>query len=177
MNDVPAPPASDPHRSHVERLLVTVGAQMPFDRLVAAVDEWFGRHRDLEGLAQIGEGGTPPRHLPHVTLLAPHDLRREIQASDLVVAHAGMGTVITCLELARPLIVFPRRGDLRETRNDHQIATATRLGSRPGIGVAFDTDTLHRLLDRRADLAASVARQPPTTSPRLLAAIRELCDA
>ncbi len=160
-----------------DRVFVTVGAQMPFDRLVGAVDTWAGTHPEVTVVAQIGEGATPPRHLRHVPLLTPAEFRAEVAAADLVVSHAGMGTIITCLDLARPLVVFPRRGDRRETRNDHQVATAERLAGRPGIHVALESDELVELLDRRRDLARDLHADPPRTSPRLLAAIREVCDA
>lgn len=169
--DAPGPAAAS------DRIFVTVGAQMPFDRLIAAVDAWAADNPAVDILAQIGEAGTAPRHIRHVRFLTPAGLRRAVDTADLVVAHAGMGTIITCLEMGRPLIVFPRRGDRRETRNDHQLATAARLSSRRGVWVAQDATALASHLDRRRELVAQSEQDPPRTSPGLLAAIREVCDA
>lgn len=157
-------------------ILVTVGAQMPFARLVDAVDRWAATRPDASVLAQIGDQDPPPEHLDHVTMLLPEQLRTHISEAEIVVAHAGMGTIITCLELGTPLIIFPREGARFETRNDHQMATADHFGDRPGIWVAGDQDELVRLLDDRARLGTETPTAP-TTSPHLLDTIRDFVDA
>jgi UDP-N-acetylglucosamine transferase subunit ALG13 len=129
-------------------IFVTVGAQMPFDRLVQCVDEWAGARGRADVFAQIGRGGRTPRHIEWTRYLDPIEFRQRMFAADLVVAHAGMGTVITALELGRPLLVLPRRGELRETRNDHQIASARRLRERGDVTVAFNETELLMAMDR-----------------------------
>ena len=157
-------------------ILVTVGAQMPFSRLVDAVDAWAAEHPDVDVLAQVSDQETPPEHLEHVPLMDPDELRRCISDAELVVAHAGMGTIITCLELGTPLILLAREGTRRETRNDHQIGTARRFGEKPGIWVAESAEQLGALLDRRAEIRDSTP-EAPTTSASLIEAIREFIDA
>jgi hypothetical protein len=62
------------------------------------------------------------------------------------VAHAGMGTILSALELGTPVLVMPRRAALGEQRNDHQVATARRFKQLGGVGVAFDEhELMHRL--------------------------------
>jgi UDP-N-acetylglucosamine transferase subunit ALG13 len=80
--------------------------------------------------------------------LAPADYARAVAACDLVVAHAGMGSVITAGEHGKPVVLLPRRAALGEHNNDHQLDTAAWLRARPGIAVA----------EREADLAACIAR-------------------
>ena len=70
----------------------------------------------------------------------------------MIVAHAGMGSILTALEYGKPILVMPRRGDLRETRNDHQIATAKRFRELGKVAVAFDEVELARELDRLDEL-------------------------
>lgn len=157
-------------------ILVTVGAQMSFPRLVDAIDDWAAGRPDAEVLAQIGDQSPTPARVDHVPLVDPDELRRLIRQAEVVVAHAGMGTIITCLDLGTPLIVFPREGARRETRNDHQVATANHFRDRAGIWVAESEQALHDLLDRRAELRAQTPTAPET-SPRLLATIRDFIDA
>ena len=66
-----------------------------------------------------------------------------------------MGSIITALELGKPILVMPRRGDMRETRNDHQVATAERLDSLGRVRAAFDENQLTDLLDRIDELTAA----------------------
>lgn len=42
----------------------------------------------------------------------------------LIVAHAGMGTIISAMTKGKPIIVFPRIAALGEHRNEHQLATS-----------------------------------------------------
>ena len=108
-------------------ILVTVGAQMPFDRLVRTVDDWAGRAGRSDVFAQIGHTRWRPRHLQWTAFIEPDEFRARAREAAVLVAHAGTGSILTALELGRPILVMPRRADLRETRNDHQIATATRF--------------------------------------------------
>lgn len=136
-------------------IFLTVGAQMPFDRLVRAVDEWVGRTGRDDVFAQIGETDLVPAHMAWSRLLTPSEFRQRMEAADLVVSHAGMGTILTALVHAKPILVLPRRGDLRETRNDHQVATARRLGGRGHVAVALDEAELAERLEDAHELRSS----------------------
>jgi UDP-N-acetylglucosamine transferase subunit ALG13 len=122
---------------------------MQFDRLVTAVDRWAAKNADLEVLAQIGRSQYRPMAMRWVELLPPNDYVRAFTNAEVVVSHAGMGTVISAAEHMKPLIVMPRRGDLRETRSDHQIHTARWLPARRGIRVVMDVEELDSALNAR----------------------------
>jgi UDP-N-acetylglucosamine transferase subunit ALG13 len=64
-----------------------------------------------------------------------------------------MGTIITALEYGKPILVMPRRGDLRETRNDHQVATAERFLEQGRVAVALDETSLAAAMDDLASIA------------------------
>ena len=130
-------------------IFVTVGAQMPFDRLIRAVDEWV-KHRGSDAadvFAQIGASKWSPQHVEWVSFLDPPQFRRKYQEADVIVAHAGTGTILTAMELGKPILVMPRRAELLETRNDHQLATVNRFESITGISVAWNEDELKKKLD------------------------------
>lgn len=127
-------------------IFVTTGAQMPFDRLVRAVDGWAGG-TGREAFAQIGDAGYEPRHLEWTRFLPPAEFRARLDQASAVVAHAGMGTIIRCLELGKPILVMPRRASLGETRNDHQVATAKRFRALGMVRVANDEGELLSHLD------------------------------
>lgn len=152
-------------------IFVTVGHQMPFDRLVRGVDEWAGRSGRSDVFAQIGETDFRPGHIQFADKIDPAEFRRRMSEATAVVAHAGMGTILTALELGTPVLVMPRLGRLMETRNDHQVATAERFKALGRVTVAMDETELSAALDRLTDL-----RRGPTiqaqASPELLAAVR-----
>jgi UDP-N-acetylglucosamine transferase subunit ALG13 len=152
-------------------MFVTVGTQGPFDRLVRAVDEWAGLRASPGIFAQIGPSDYRPKHIAATRFLDPAEFRRRVEAARIVVAHAGMGSIITALEWGKPIIVMPRRADLREQRNDHQLATAEHFARQGRITVAFDEAELREKLNQAETLCAS---EPIGTqaSPHLIATLR-----
>ncbi|MEO6566652.1 MAG: glycosyltransferase, partial [Casimicrobiaceae bacterium] len=101
------------------------------------------------------------------------DLMRQ---AELIIAHAGMGSIVSALRYQRPIVILPRRADLREHRNDHQLATAKWLATRPGVHVAWDTEELHRMLEHRQHLVAGPPLAPDANGPlvdRLKAYVHE----
>lgn len=146
---------------------------MAFDRLVAAVDAWAGRQPAIDVFAQIGPSSYQPRTLRYARALSPAEFNANVAAADIIVAHAGMGSVLTALELGKSLVLMPRRGDLQETRNDHQIATAKWLSQRPGIFIAMDEGELEPALTAALAASRGSATISPYASPSLISAIRD----
>jgi UDP-N-acetylglucosamine transferase subunit ALG13 len=154
-------------------IFATVGSQMPFDRLVRAVDAWAGEQRQpVDVLAQIGQSAYAAHHIRTVANLTPAEFRRACSAADVIVAHAGMGSVLTALELGRTIVLLPRRADLQETRNDHQQATACWLGERAGVWVAADECGVGACIDR----ALAQRTQPAVIEPQAAAPLLDALD-
>ncbi|QOJ18772.1 MAG: hypothetical protein HRU76_14785 [Phycisphaeraceae bacterium] len=141
-------------------IFLTVGAQMPFDRLVQAVDRWAGAGPGREVFAQIGDTDFRPSHMAYRASLEPREFAETVQRCRVIVAHAGMGSILSALRAGKPILIFPRRGDLRETRNDHQVATARQMRGRPGVKVALDEAELLTELDRLTATATPTPIQP-----------------
>jgi UDP-N-acetylglucosamine transferase subunit ALG13 len=147
-------------------IFVTVGTQLPFDRLVQAVDDWAGRHPDEEVFAQIGPARAwSPRHMQHARFLPPAQADGLMKRADVIVAHAGMGSVLNAMALQRPIVIVPRRAALGEHRNDHQVATARWLEERPGVFVAWEETAVAGLLDDRHRLSGGAPISPYASGP------------
>ena len=105
-------------------IFVTVGSQLAFDRLVSAVDDWAANRPDVDVFGQVGDTNRPPAHFESVSTMSPEEYQRRFMEADLIVGHAGMGTIIAALEHCKPLLMMPRLGSLKESRNDNQVGTA-----------------------------------------------------
>jgi UDP-N-acetylglucosamine transferase subunit ALG13 len=160
---------------HFLRIFVTVGAQMPFDRLVRTVDAWVADHQRCEVFAQVGPGGGTPTTFPSCEFLEPSEFRSKVEWCDVMVAHAGMGSILTALQYGKRILVLPRRGDLRETRNDHQVASARRFGDFESVDVALTTDELPARLNALRG-GQEVKTIKDHASSRLLHAISTFID-
>lgn len=129
-------------------IFLTVGHQMPFDRLVRAVDDWAGRRiRGEDVFAQIGGGTYKPRNFQFVDHLSPEDFNLWMEHAGGIVAHAGTGTIIAALKLGKPLLVLPRLSKYGETRNDHQVPTARHFADSGRVLAAWHESEVADLLD------------------------------
>ena len=155
-------------------IFVTVGTQLPFDRLVKAVDDWAADAAAPGVFAQIGDGVYRPAHMEWTQFLPADQFRRRIAAASLIVSHAGMGNLLAALAARKPLLVLPRRAALNEIRNDHQLATAKWLRQLPGVTVVDDDDALTASLRHDQWQAPGAVRD--AASPELLAAIRDFIN-
>lgn len=122
-------------------ILVTVGMQLGFDRLIEAMDA-IAPQLDQPMIAQIGHGSFVPRHMEARVQIAPDEFEALVQQARLIVSHAGIGTVLTAARYSKPLVLLARRAHLGEHRNDHQQATVNNLRGRPGILIADTEDDL-----------------------------------
>lgn len=131
-------------------ILVTIGMQLPFDRLIMAMDA-LAPDLGEPVIAQIGASRFEPHHLEWHGTLEAGEFAKLAAAARLIVAHAGIGSILAALQLGKPIVVMPRRAQLGEHRNDHQLATARQLIDRPGLFVAMDAEELPaRIAEGRA---------------------------
>jgi UDP-N-acetylglucosamine transferase subunit ALG13 len=123
--------------------------------------------------AQIGCSDCHPSFIPYAEYLDPPEFNRWFARASTIVAHAGMGTILSALRYEKPILVMPRRAALREHRNDHQLATVKRLLELEKINVALDVDQLRSQLTNIDQLRAR-ARTGAYATPGLINAVREL---
>jgi UDP-N-acetylglucosamine transferase subunit ALG13 len=155
-------------------IFVTVGTQMHFDRLIKAVDEWAGSaHEDV--FAQTGPSHYTPSHIETRPFTTPQEFRERARTARFIIGHAGMGSILTALEFGKRIIVMPRRSDLAEHRNDHQIATARYFAGQRRVLVASDRAELFQQLAELND-EAEVEPISPIASPVLIATIRRFIE-
>lgn len=135
-------------------ILLSVGTQLPFDRLIRAVDRWAVARGRSDIVAQIGPTDYRPVAMESFAHIA-YDKFRELQKQcTIMVCHAGMGSIITAMEFGKPIIIMPRDHRLGEHRNGHQFATLRQFGDRPGIYPAETEAELLALLERADELSS-----------------------
>ena len=152
-------------------IFVTVGSQLAFDRMSGAVLGWARSRARTDLFFQTGASTLDFTGFASMHALSATEIREQFDRADLVVAHAGTGTIIECMLRGKPVIVMPRSAALHETRNDHQFATARRFEKRAGIFVAWDERELPALLDRAGTLRGGTGIAAHADE-RLLAALR-----
>jgi UDP-N-acetylglucosamine transferase subunit ALG13 len=162
-------------------IFVTVGSE-PFDRLIQALDRWVAANPDCEEVfAQIADANYQPTHFRYVAFLSPNEYRGAFQRARFVISHAGTGTIITALELRKPIVVMPRKATLRETRNEHQLATVRHFQKYEIMRVADSEEQLPAVLEatlrlKQANDASPAIELNPANYPADPALIRFVRD-
>lgn len=132
-------------------IFLTIGTQEPFDRLVRAVDAWAAAHPETPIFGQLGAlaaGSHRPAHFEWAEFIDATRYQQHVESCTAIVAHAGMGSIISALTFGKPLLIMPRRAALGEHRNEHQWATAEKFAPRAGVHVAWEEAEVAPLLDR-----------------------------
>lgn len=127
-------PTSRPHR-----IFVTLGTISPY-RFDSLVDKLLTvAPAETEFTWQVGV--TDRFELPGtvVSEMSSHTFQNEAASSDLVVTHAGVGSVMELLDHRCPVLVVPRRKSRNEHVDDHQSQIAREIASR-GIAVSSEVE-------------------------------------
>lgn len=156
-------------------IFVTVGTQLAFDRLIKAVDNWADSGTE-KVIAQIGSSGFKPQNSESHSFLTPGKILQYMQDARIIIAHAGMGSILSAMQMQKPIIIMPRQASLHEHRNDHQLATAKRFMNTKGIYVAMDEMDLGRILQSIDSLVAGEGLGPDA-SDSLLNAVRTFIES
>lgn len=113
-------------------ILVCVGAsEYSFERLLISIDELCdeGNIYGRDIIAQIGSSKYVPINYKSFSLIGRNDFQKYMESADIVITHAGTGSVIPSLKLGKKVIVFPRREEYGEHLDNHQLELANVLTS------------------------------------------------
>ncbi len=131
-----------------------------------------------EILIQQGYSRYVPKNTKHFDFIPMDQAVDYIRKSELVVSHAGIGTIILCKEYGIPILILPRRKAFGEHMNDHQLEIAKALEKREAehIYVVSGEDQLE---ERVLKILESRERPVPIQNPgktNLLKVIKEFID-
>lgn len=154
-------------------IFVSVGTQLPFERLIQGMDEWAKSNPGTEVFAQIGSTRYRPVNMEFVSKMPPVDYLNKFVGASVVVSHCGMGTIITGLDNAKPMVLMPRKFELGEHRNDHQFGTASRFSHIALIDIVHSTEEMAQAVSSRLSNAGPQTRTISIqTSPTLVERLR-----
>jgi len=108
----------------VRRIVVTVGTT-PYsfhrliDRLVEIIPD------DVEVFWQVGATDTSRHPIEAYPLVDQATLKAAIADADVVISHAGAGSLLECLAVGHIPVLAPRLGSLGEQNDDHQLELAS----------------------------------------------------
>jgi UDP-N-acetylglucosamine transferase subunit ALG13 len=128
-------------------IFATVGTQLPFRRMFDSLESVASK-LTTEIIAQTADPHWHSDRIETHVFLTPQHYGEIFGRADLIISHAGIGTVLMAIARQKPLIVMPRRASLGEHRNEHQLATVNMLKDNEGIYVVQDSKELGAVLSR-----------------------------
>jgi len=127
-------------------IFATCGSShIPFERMMRALAELPGDEMEI----QHGPA-TPPACARAVAFLPFDQVVRRIERAEVVVSHAGVGSILCAVRAGHTPVIFPRLRRYSETVDDHQAELAEALAESGIVIVAEGPE----------DLAAAVASVP-----------------
>ena len=155
------------------RLFVPLGTQkFPFGRIITALNGLVeqGRYKPEEIVMQSALYPVKP-NFTAFGLIPNGDFNRYMQEAEVIVTHSGVNSIISCMELGKPLVICPRLHEYGEHVDNHQMEIATLMHDKYDVLVCTDIKELPALIEQ-----AKTHIYKPWISHReeLLEAIREL---
>lgn len=147
-------------------ILVTVGTHtMPFDRLLAALDDpaVVAAAGSQELVVQSGTSAHVCSRARQFAYCPGSELDRLLDRAGLVISHGGIGTLLPALRRGKRVIAFPRLARFGEHHSDHQLEVCAELARQEVLLTSTDTRDLAVLMAvdptglRRFDPSSTVA--------------------
>lgn len=130
-------------------IFVTIGTSETFDRLIEAVER-LPEHEEL--VLQVGGSSFRPARGTCLEYVPYEELRELMGQARVVVTHAGVGTILTALQLRKRPVVVPRLKRFGEAVDDHQVALARRLDEAGLVTLVEDLGLLRAAVAAPAEL-------------------------
>lgn len=132
-------------------IFVSLGTQdKPFNRIIDYVISLKENLKELQGekiIIQLGqtkllksdnERIKNSENIIIYDMLKPEKMKDVIKDSDIIITHAGVGTIMECLEMGKEIIVVPRKVENLEHVNNHQEEIAFEM-EKKGFLTKVDT--------------------------------------
>jgi len=165
-------------------IFVTVGnATQGFLRLLDKVDQLAGERKFGSEIVLIQSGNNPnfrPLNCKHEPFLSSEMFETNIRDADLIITHAGAGTLIHTFQVGKVPVIFPRRKECGELVDDHQVELTQALAAEGRIIPAYEPEDLTAAIEEARRRKGSGVRGKEKKSPMLdlvAKAIDELMNA
>lgn len=155
-------------------IFATVGTHhQPFTRLLDALEE-----SGLEDLVvQYGPGRPPAAAARAVDYLPFEEMLACFREADAVITHAGVGSILCATREGHTPLVVPRRHDLGEHVDDHQVELTRALERRGSVISAWDVDRIPELLAGAAPRRSAVEAVEPALCGAIRGALAQSSEA
>jgi UDP-N-acetylglucosamine transferase subunit ALG13 len=132
------------------KIFSTVGSTYPLDRLTKELDA-IGKDKKYEIFAQIGESKFIPKNIRSTKFLDYASLKEKIKWADIIISHAGAGSIIDLIASKKRFILFPRLEKYSEAIDDHQLEIARAFNKKYNIPFATKENEIKHFINKSGE--------------------------
>lgn len=132
------------------KIFVPLGTQkFPFKRLIVALNNLIkeGIYAPEDILMQSTMYDVEPM-FNHVGLIPVDEFNRYMHEAEIVITHAGVNSVITCMQMDKALLVVPRLQEYGEHVDNHQVEIARLMEEKYNVLVVRDMSELGVMIEQ-----------------------------
>jgi UDP-N-acetylglucosamine transferase subunit ALG13 len=140
--------------NNIGTFVVLGNMELPFDRLlnfIIDVRDFLPKPILIQGYNPAKIGSSYEDFIL-VKLLKYSEFQGHISNSKLVISHVGVGVIISCLNIGKVPIVFPRKSVFGEHINDHQVELCNYLMETENCVATFTNSAELRLVIEKSNL-------------------------
>ena len=130
-------------------IFVTVGTQIPFDRLLKSVEKQIELGNIKEKvIVQAGVTNFKSDKMEIVGFIPMNEFKKIIEDAKIIICHGGVGTITDGLKNNKVIIACPRLERFDEAKNDHQKQIVENFGNSGFIIPLLDLKDLDKALEK-----------------------------
>lgn len=119
------------------------------NRLLQKLDDYVEQGLITDEIyAQIGNSTYKPQNYSYKEFLDKKEFDETIGKADVVIAHSGVGTIITAIHANKPVVVFPRLAKYKEHVDDHQLEIAKAFEMKKYVLCCYENDDLLEIINK-----------------------------
>lgn len=149
-------------------IFVTVGThEQQFDRLIKKIDELKEQGIIQESVfIQSGYCTYEPKFCEWKQWLPYKEMQEKIQEAHIVLTHGGPSSFISVLQEGKIPIVVPRRTELGEHVNNHQVNFVRKVYERQkNIILVEDVEKLSEIIEHYDEIVAGMPKELKSNNP------------
>jgi UDP-N-acetylglucosamine transferase subunit ALG13 len=140
--------------------VITGTEKFPIDRMVKEVDRLVSEKVTQQNVfVQLGSCLYEPKHCQWQRFFNFGDMCKNIEAADTVIAHAGAGTTLLCIQLGHRPLLIPRRKEFGEHVDNHQISFSKKFATTGMVDVLYDIKCLSNHINIETKGETSIERK------------------
>lgn len=123
--------------------VITGTERFPMNRLIQKVDR-LSKSETSSGnvFIQLGSCTYEPEYCEWTRFLSFGQMCQKIEEADTIIAHAGAGTTLLCIQMGHHPILVPRMKKYGEHIDDHQISFCKKFATTGRVHILYDLEKL-----------------------------------